>query len=107
MGLGHVLGQGRVSPLKVASAIEGDSLALEEGLDRGVGETDIDPFVDQPVGDTIVVVIHLNMVIDIDLGPAPVGLDESMGRQGFESRFVQALKQAPSGGWEFFKGAAI
>jgi len=80
MGLGHVLGQGGMSPFEVAPLMEGDSLALEEGLDRGVGETDIDPFVDQPVGDAVVVVIDLDVVIDTDLGPAPLGIGESMSR---------------------------
>jgi len=59
--------------------MEGDSPALEEHLYGGVGETEIDLFMDQPAGDTVVMVIHLDVVIDTDLGPAPLGIGESMG----------------------------
>jgi hypothetical protein len=90
-----------------ASAMKGNSSALEEGLHRGIGETDIEPFVNQLIRNTVVMVIHFDMVINIDLCSAPLRIWEAMGREGFEGWLIERLKEAFAGPFEFFKGAVI
>jgi hypothetical protein len=87
--------------------MEGDSSALEEDLYRCIGEADIDSFMNQLIGDTVVMAVHFDVVIDADLCPAPLGIREAMGRQGFEGGFIESLKEVLAGGVELFEGAVI
>jgi activator of 2-hydroxyglutaryl-CoA dehydratase len=107
MGLGHMLWQSGVSPFDITAAMEGHSSALEEGFQCGIGETDIEPLMNQLIRDTVVMVIHFDVVIDIDLWSAPFSENVAMGWQGFEGGFVQALKEAFTGSLDFFKGTVI
>ena len=57
--------------------MRGDSSALEEDLHGGIGEAHIELFMNQLIGNAVVVVIHLDVVIDIDPGAFPFGKDVS------------------------------
>jgi hypothetical protein len=57
---------------------------LEEDLDRGFRETHIERLVDQLVGSAVVVVIHFDMVIDIDLSGFPVDIEVRVNGERFE-----------------------
>jgi hypothetical protein len=72
MGLGHMLFERGVSSFDVTAPMEGDSLALEEGLHRRRGEADIEPFMNQLIGNAVVMMIHFDVVVDIDFGLAPL-----------------------------------
>jgi len=107
MGLGHMFWQRGVSSFDVAAAMEGDSPALEEGLQRRGGEADIEPLMNQLIRDTVVMMIHFDVVIDIDLGSAPFSEDVAMNGQGFEGGFVQTLVEALAGPLKFFERTII
>jgi hypothetical protein len=107
MGLGHMLWQRGVSPFDVTAPMEGHSLTLEEGLYRRRGQAGIESLMNQLIRDTVVMVIHFDVVIDIDLGLAPLRENVPMGWQGFEGRFIQALKEAFTGSLNLFKGSVI
>jgi hypothetical protein len=62
---------------------------------------------DQLVGNTVVVAIQLDVVIDIDLGRFPLCKDEPMSWERLEGGFVQGFKEALTGPLEFFEGAVI
>ena len=87
--------------------MKGDSSALEEDLHRGIGQADIEPFMDQLIGNTVVMVIHFDVVIDIDLCPAPLRVSETLEGEGFEGRLIERLKEALAGAVEFFEGTII
>jgi len=80
MGLRHMLFDRGVPPFEVTAAMEGDSLALEEGFHRRRGEANIEPLMNQLIGDTVVMMIHFDVVIDIDLVSAPLSENVAMGR---------------------------
>ena len=80
MGLGHMLFQRGGSPFDVTAAMDGDSSALEEGLQRRRGEADIEPLMNQLIRNTVIMMIHFDVVIDIDLVSAPLSENVAMGR---------------------------
>ena len=88
MGLGHMLWQSGVSSFDVTAAMEGDSPAPEEGLQRRRGKADIELLMNQLIRDTVVMAIHFDVVIDIDFGSTPFSKNVAMGWQRLESRFV-------------------
>src|SRR5437762_430537 len=55
----------------VAPAMGGDAAAVAEDLDHRRGGADVDALADQRVGDTVVVMVELDVVVDVD---ADVGL---------------------------------
>jgi hypothetical protein len=69
---------------KVAAQMRGDPAALEEDLYRRIRQADLHFFMNQLIGNTVVVAIHLDVVIDIDPGRFPLSEDESMNREGLE-----------------------
>jgi hypothetical protein len=87
--------------------VRGDSPALEEDLDGGGRETDIELFSDQLVRDAVIVVVHLDVIIDIDPGALPIGIDIGMNREGFENGFFERFEQEPASRFEFLKGTVI
>jgi hypothetical protein len=62
---------------------------------------------DQWIRDTVVMVIDLDVVIDIDPGGFPFGKDEPIHGERFEDGFFQSFKEALSSGLKFFKGSVI
>src|SRR5512139_485316 len=93
--------------LAITPQVRGDSTALEEDLYGGVGKPNVELFVDQLIRDTVVVVVQFDVVIDIDPGTLPVGIDIGVNRERFESRFFERFEQDPSGAFELLKGTVI
>jgi len=52
-------------------------------------------------------VIHLDVVIDVDLVLTPFSENVAMGWQGFEGGFIQVLKEALRVPWSFSKGRLL
>ena len=71
MGFGHVLFDGGMTPLLVASDMAGDSCVVIEALDGSAGDADIDLLFDQPVRDAVKMSIHFNVIIDVYPGLFP------------------------------------
>ena len=66
--------------------MKGDSSALEEDLHEGIRKANIELFMDQLVRDTVVVVVHFDVIIDIDPGALPFGINIGMNRKGLCSQ---------------------
>jgi len=63
----------------------GDSSALEEDLHRGLSEPHLHLLMNELIGNAVVMVIHLDMVIDIDLDAFPFSKDERWEGRGFKT----------------------
>jgi hypothetical protein len=87
--------------------MRGDSTTLEENLHRGIRETNIELFMDQRVRNAVVVMIHLDVIIDIDPGCFPFGIKIGVNREGFENRFFKGFEQDLTGTRKLFKGTVV
>src|SRR4030067_823865 len=96
-----------MSSLAITSWVRGDSAALEEDLHGGSRETNIELFMDQLVRDAVVVVVHFDVIIDIDPGALPFGIDIGMNGEGFQNGFFEGFKQELTGTFKLLKGAVI
>jgi hypothetical protein len=65
--------------------MRGDAPALEEELDDGRGEADLDALVQELVGDAVVVVVDGDVVVDVDASVGPLGELVPRGGQRFRS----------------------
>jgi hypothetical protein len=81
-----------MNSLAITSLMRGDSTAFEEDLDRGIGEADIELFMDQLIRNAVIVVVYFDMIVDIDPGALPVGKDVGINGKGFEERFFQSFE---------------
>jgi len=87
--------------------VRGDSASLEEDLDGGNCETNIELFMDQLVRDAVVVVVDLDVIIDIDPGTLPFGINIGMNGEGFQNRFFEGFEEEFPGTFELLKGTVI
>jgi hypothetical protein len=87
--------------------VRGNSAALEEDLHGSIRKANIELFMDQLVRDAVVMVVHLDVIVDIDPGALPFGINIGMNRKGFQNRFFEGFKQDPPGTFELLKGTVI
>src|SRR5439155_8134246 len=92
LGTVLVLGDGVTSP--ATAQVRSDSLALVKDLHRGWGGADFHDLLHQSVGHTVEVLVESDVVVDVDGGPRPLAHVETLGGQGRQSRFFQAVEQA-------------
>ncbi len=83
--------------------MKGDATALEENLQGGVSETNIDLFMHQLIRNTVVMMIYLDMIIDVDPGGFPFGVKIRMSGKGLESGFFKRFEQALTTTGKLFK----
>lgn len=107
MGLGHMIRDGGGFPGAIAPEMGGNSSALEEDLDGGLGKPHLHLLMNELIGNAVVMAIQLDMVIDIDLSAFPFGKDEAMRGKRLQGGFFQSFEQDLARGREFFKGAMI
>ena len=74
----------------------GHPFALEEAFDRMGGDPDVKPLLDELVGYGVVVVIHLDMVVDMYPGLLPFSVGVEQGGQLLEHWFIQCLEHLPA-----------
>src|SRR4030067_3212381 len=96
-----------MSALAITSPMRGDSTTLEEDLQRGIRKSNIELLMDQLVRYVVIVVVHFDVIVDIDPGALPFGINIGMNREGFENRFFERFKQDPASTFEVLKGAVI
>ena len=70
-----------------------DPRAALEDLDRRRRETHVERLVHERIRDRVVVAIDLDVVIDVDAGLQPVGMDEALGRQRLQGGAIQLLEE--------------
>ena len=83
-----MLFDGGMPPFVKAADMTGDSIVFIEALNGCCGDADIDLFLDQLMGDTVVMPIHLNVVIDVDPGFLPFCKLIGCLRLGPQCRFI-------------------
>jgi len=74
MSSGHMLLEGRITTLLMASFVAGDSLAFVKALHCVGRKTYIHLLAHQLVRNAIVVLVYLYMIIDVDLSLPPLSI---------------------------------
>jgi len=96
-GKRHMICKGGVSAPCIVPSMGSDASTLEEDLDGGLRSTDIDLFVDETVGDAVVVFAELDMVIDTDTRFLPHCELVGVFRKRSESWLIQQLEELAAG----------
>jgi hypothetical protein len=106
--LRHMGGIGGVPPADDTAPMRGDALGPVEDLDGRRGQAGVDVFVDERVGDGVVMALELDVVVDADAGADfPFAVDEGLGGERAERRLVQALEELAAAGAVEAHGARV
>jgi len=73
--------------------VAGHAVATEEHFHGPQGQADLDLLADKAVGDAVVVVVHLDVVVDVHPGLIPLGELVASAREGPQGRPVQFLEE--------------
>ena len=93
MGTGHVLRLRRRTLVSVKAPMRRDAPVVTVDLHRRIGESGFEHLPDKLIGHTVVVVLDLDVVIDVDPTILPVADLIAPARQGQQHRTIEALKQ--------------
>jgi len=85
----HMVRNGRVTAAGMGTQMGGHTAVLERNLDGMLGGPDIDLLANERVRDTVVMLVELDMVVNVDPGLLPHGEFIRGCRQGLEGRLVQ------------------
>ncbi len=91
----------------VGTGVGGNAFAFEENLDGGGGDFGVDGFADQAAGNAVIVGVDVDVVVDIDFGPLPVGEFVGAGREGEGGGAVEFVEDLPTGLLDFAEGAVV
>jgi hypothetical protein len=80
VGLGHVGGGGGVPARRVIAPMGGDPLAAMEEFDGRGADPRVHDFVDEGVGDGVVVAVELDVVVDVHVAPIHAFTFDRSGR---------------------------
>jgi hypothetical protein len=97
MGRGTVGIEGLIASFAKEPQVGSDPPALVPDLNSRGSTTGLYVFMDETVRNRVVVVVHLDMVIDMDLVRTPFSVLIASGRKGPHCRQVHLLKQVLSG----------
>ena len=75
MGLGHMLRQRGEPPFPIGTYVGSHPAAFKEGLDGFLGEADLDFPSEQLIRCRVVMAVDLDMVVVMDMGLSPVGIN--------------------------------
>lgn len=81
VGRRQVVGMIRVPALAGAAGMRGDPDAVVQNLDGARGEAHVDPLAHNPVGHAVAVLLALDVIVEVHLGPAPLGVLVARGRE--------------------------
>src|SRR5207247_1368340 len=88
--LRHVGRVGGVLPADDTPPMRGDALAAVEDLDGGRGQAGVDVFMNERVGDGVVMAVKLEVVVEADASAdLPVAVDEGLGGEWPKCGLVQ------------------
>lgn len=100
------LDRGEPSAL-MAAGVRGHALAALKQLDGVFGQTHVQRLMDQMMGHTVVVVIHHDVVVDVDRRHGPHGQLECLGWQGQQLTLLLHFKPLVPRAVEFWNGWAL
>ena len=107
MGLGHMLRQRGEPSFLVRVDMGSHPAASEEGFHGVLGEPDIELLFDQCIGHRVVMAIDLDVIVDVDPGLFPVGIDLGLNRERLQRRFIQALEAGTPAAGQFLERVRI
>lgn len=96
VGRRHVRRVRRLSAFPVAAQVYGDVALLVEDLHGPRREPNVDIAAGQCMGDTVEGALYLDVIVDVDAGPGPLGELVPLGRERLDRRPVQILEPAAS-----------
>src|SRR2546426_7429610 len=97
--LRHMGGVGRVRAADGAPSMGRDALAAVEDLDGGRGQAGVDVFMNERVGDGVVMAVELEVVVEADASAdLPVAVDEGLGGEWPKCWLVQSLEELAATG---------
>ena len=73
----------------------GNAVAAMEYLERTFGQARPQLLAQERVRDGVIMLLHLNVIVETGATLCPFGILLGLLRQGFESRTVQVVKQLP------------
>src|SRR5881397_1837353 len=90
---------GRVRAADDTPPMRGDALAAVEDLDGGRGQAGVDVFMNERVGDGVVMAVELDVVVEADASAdLPVAVDEGLGGEWPKGGLVQSLEELAATG---------
>src|SRR5665811_1550473 len=107
MGLGPVTGLGGEASLTEAAHVDGHTAAVVEDLDAGGGEADLDGLPQKLVWDAVEVAQHVDGVVDVDPGRAPLGDLEGRTRQRLERLTLEGLEVRAPGALQLLERPVV
>ncbi len=97
--LRHVGRVGRVRAADGAPSMGRDALAAVEDLDGGRGQAGVDVFMNERVGDGVVMAVELDVVVEADASAdLPVAVDEGFGGEWPKGGLVQSPEELAATG---------
>ena len=103
----HMFTNHCVAAFLVTPLVAGDAFVFVQTFHGMVRKTNIYLFLDQLEGDTVIMIVHLDMIVDIDLDLLLPGKKIRFGRQWFESRSVKFFKHGLSGARQLLERSVI
>jgi hypothetical protein len=97
---------GMTVPLR-RPGVTGNPSSLMEDLHGVCGYTNIDLLFYQLIGDGVIITLDLDMIIDMNPGLLPLGVDIGLSRKGFKGGLIQGFKEGFTGPGQFFEGPFI
>lgn len=97
-----MLREGGMPPPGARAPVGSNPLTVAKDLDGGLGGTHIDIFLLELVGDTVIVFVEFDVVVDVDPRFLPDRIFVGLFRQRLEDRLVQFLKKLTAGATEVF-----
>ena len=91
--LRHVLRDGRMTPGHIAAHVQPDAHTAQQHVDGRRRQAHVDGGVNQRMRDGVIVPVDLDVIIDIDAGVGPIGVDVAIPRQRLQRRPIEALEE--------------
>src|SRR5919204_5201810 len=96
MRVRHVLGDRREAGMR-AAPVDPDPRAALKDFDGGGREPHVDGLMNEVMRDGVEMVLDVDVVVDVDARPAPLGVDETLGGQRPERGLIEAGEEIAAG----------
>ena len=107
VGLGHVLANRGVPPRLRGTGVARHTAALVEALDHPGRDPGLKLDADQLIGNAVVMAADLDVIIERDADPTPLGQLVALGGKGKEGRTVERLVLGTPGAWKLAEAPGV
>ena len=102
-----MIGHGGEGARPITSSVTGHSAVFEQDFNGARGYPHVDMLFDELEGHTVEVAIHLDMIIDIDLGFFPFSIFKGPPGKRFKSRLINRFKKLFTAARQFLEGGVV